>query len=913
MDKSNIIVFDIEADNLYLQSKQVWYMRWKTADGSKTLNLRPFQMTKEEVRQAVVDFLSQFDKPFIVGHNILGYDVWVLWKHFDLQPRVGKKGKDTLAGVEVVFWDTLYLSMYLEPDLESHSLDALSRKAGSYKVDYRQSLVDIGAMQGDEPKGHEFSFYHPLMEDYCNQDVDGNIVVFFDLWRKAIDMYGDAWVHQSYRMGQKSFFLMRAQEFTGHAFNKELALEVKERLEKEIEDLKNKVEPRLPARKPNKGEEKEYTLPKNPYKKDGSYSVHMLNFIAKHNGVQKSQGVVEFYGKDYKVVGGLVLDVKLPMELKHQDDLKTWLQEEHGWVPTFWNVKKDSKGKAVRDEKTKDVIYTSPKLQEMGKLCPNLEMLEGDLAKDVVRFLSLRNRLSVLEGWLSVWRLGWDGRLNPKSTKITNTHRQAHSEICNVPRVGSVYGEEFRRLFCAEEGFVIAASDSSGLEQRITGHYCVPMSAQALTRTGWKFFNELIIGEDILAYNPETKKKEWTPLESKHKFSDAETYTISNSHFSVRATANHRWFVKYRNTQKRTYEDRVVETKDLNTCCNIIVNAPTLDYSGCDMQFAKGKYSIDWTERVCQQSLAETQRWLEGFLVADGHFEGENAHKVCAGNLDGRWRFSQNEGKHFDAALTAAYLATDAMLTVATRDYVRCKHNTVTVNRKGFVTMQRMTVSYYGTEEVWCPKTKHGSWVMKQGNTITITGNTHKYDGGAYAQELLEGDVHSKVACSFFPEETRGFDYKAADFNKDDPKFKPWRNKAKSGGYAVLYGSSPKKLATTLGKPESEGKRLYDAFWDSNPALKALKENVERYWETKGKKKYLPAIDGRLLNTRSKHSLINIIMQSGGAIACDLACCFMDAWLGEMYIDDKGRPYYMYKGYEVKRVIYYHEHRGFAQ
>lgn len=128
-----------------------------------------------------------------------------------------------------------------------------------------------------------------------------------------------------------------------------------------------------------------------------------------------------------------------------------------------------------------------------------------------------------------------------------------------------------------------------------------------------------------------------------------------------------------------------------------------------------------------------------------------------------------------------------------------------------------------------------------------------------------------------------------------------------------LYGSSPKKLATTLGKPEAEGKRLYDAFWDSNPALKALKENVEKYWETKGKKKYLPAIDGRLLNTRSKHSLINIIMQSGGAIACDLACCFMDTWLGEMYIDDKGRPYYIYKGYEVKRVIYYHKHCGLTQ
>jgi hypothetical protein len=659
VDKSNIIVFDIEANNLYLQSTKVWYMRWKTADGSKTLTLRPFQMTKEAVFNEVKNFLEQFDKPLVVGHAILGYDVWVLWKLYGLQPRVGKGGKDTLAGVEVAFWDTFYLSMYLEPDLESHSLDALSRKAGSYKVNYRQSLVDVGAMQGDEPKGFEFSFYHPLMEDYCNQDVDSNIVVFFDLWQKAVEMYGDAWVHPSYRMGQKSFFLMKAQEYTGHGFDKKLALEVKVRLEKEIEDLRSKVEPKLPPRKPNKGEEAGFTLPKNPYKKNGDYSHHMLAFITKHSGVEKSPGVVEFYGKDYTVSSNLVLDVKLPMELKHQDDLKEWLQEEHGWVPTLWNIKKDAKGKAVRDERTKDVIQTSPKLQEMGKLCPNLGRLEGDLAKDVVRFLSLRNRLSILEGWLSVWRLEWDGRLSPKSTKITNTHRQAHSEICNVPRVGSAYGEEFRSMFCAEDGYVIAASDSSGLEQRITGNY------------------------------------------------------------------------------------------------------------------------------------------------------------------------------------------------------------------------------------------------------------TFKYDNGAYAQELLSGDVHSKVACSFFPEETRGFNYLSPDFNKDDPKFKPWRNKAKSGGYAVLYGSSPKKLATVLGKPEKDGKRLYDAFWDSNPALKALKERVELYWSTTGRKKYLPALDGRLLNTRSKHSLVNIIMQSGGAIACDMACCFMDKWLGEMHLDKLGRPYYLYKGYEVKRVVYMHDEYSF--
>jgi len=38
------------------------------------------------------------------------------------------------------------------------------------------------------------------------------------------------------------------------------------------------------------------------------------------------------------------------------------------------------------------------------------------------------------------------------------------------------------------------------------------------------------------------------------------------------------------------------------------------------------------------------------------------------------------------------------------------------------------------------------------------------------------------------------------------------------------------------------------------------------------------------------------------------AACFMDRWLGEMYIDDLGRPYYLYKGKIVKRISMVHKH-----
>jgi hypothetical protein len=37
------------------------------------------------------------------------------------------------------------------------------------------------------------------------------------------------------------------------------------------------------------------------------------------------------------------------------------------------------------------------------------------------------------------------------------------------------------------------------------------------------------------------------------------------------------------------------------------------------------------------------------------------------------------------------------------------------------------------------------------------------------------------------------------------------------------------------------------------------------------------------------------------------AACFMDSWLGDMHLDDMGRPYYLYRGYVVKRISMVHD------
>ena len=92
------------------------------------------------------------------------------------------------------------------------------------------------------------------------------------------------------------------------------------------------------------------------------------------------------------------------------------------------------------------------------------------------------------------------------------------------------------------------------------------------------------------------------------------------------------------------------------------------------------------------------------------------------------------------------------------------------------------------------------------------------------------------------------------------------RSAAKSFSYAAIYGAQPKKLSKMLGISEAEGKRLFNEYWEAVPALKQLKSKVEEVWEKSGKK-HIPGLDGRLLSTRSKHSLINVLFQSGGAIS----------------------------------------------
>ena len=242
--------------------------------------------------------------------------------------------------------------------------------------------------------------------------------------------------------------------------------------------LEKEVEVKLPERPLSKAEEREHTPPKIQFRKDGTISAVCEKWFDEVVfNKPYDQWIGTKNGEDYFLPQHEPIIDSLPMQLKHQAHIKDWLLTK-GWKPTLWNLKKDKQNKPMRDPNGK-VITTTPKFHDNGRICPDLERL-GDsevIIRPIIEWLSLRNRRSVLlnegrnTGWLANPRLAIDGRLSAASSGLTNTKRQKHTVVANVPRVTSVLGKEMRELFVASDGKVLVGADASGLEARVKGHY----------------------------------------------------------------------------------------------------------------------------------------------------------------------------------------------------------------------------------------------------------------------------------------------------------------------------------------------------------------------------------------------------------------------------------------------------------
>lgn len=129
------------------------------------------------------------------------------------------------------------------------------------------------------------------------------------------------------------------------------------------------------------------------------------------------------------------------------------------------------------------------------------------------------------------------------------------------------------------------------------------------------------------------------------------------------------------------------------------------------------------------------------------------------------------------------------------------------------------------------------------------------YDGGAYANEVINGDVHQKAA------DATGMT----------------RSGVKTPTYATLYGAGDAHL-DDLCQPECSGKEFRARFEGGITGFGPLKTWCMQCASERG---FIPMVDGRRAPVRSEHSALNVYLQGLGAIIMKVAMCILATKLAQ--------------------------------
>lgn len=284
-----------------------------------------------------------------------------------------------------------------------------------------------------------------------------------------------------------------------------------------------------------------------------------------------------------------------------------------------------------------------------------------------------------------------------------------------------------------------------------SAYACVPIdTSKALTKEGWKTFEELSLGEEILTFSLEKDALEFKPILNLHKYKEAETYIVQNGNtgWKFECTPNHKWVIKHPkctgNRGRKKYElvndMRLASTEELlkNGGSNRKLVISSKYHGGEPVRLEKiYKYQTNWIEYLLNCSPEQRESWLYSAIVYDGNQikiqrmvkqTNENNHQYLYDSPRNKqsFGFKQKDINHRDAFLLSAFL-NKGLVTFKKHkncDIFNCNY----VSYNGTKSWENFKHIETRQADVWCPETENGTWVMMQetdGNgIITITGNS---------------------------------------------------------------------------------------------------------------------------------------------------------------------------------------------
>jgi hypothetical protein len=228
---------------------------------------------------------------------------------------------------------------------------------------------------------------------------------------------------------------------------------------------------------------------------------------------------------------------------------------------------------------------------------------------------------------------------------------------------------------------------------------CVPVNGSyALTRSGWKCFKDLRIGDEIVSFDLNVGALTWDKIKDLHFYKDAETIRLykNDSSFDFRCTNDHKWVM---NKDGINY---LMKTEDIVGDTNILTSARMLDTS-------VNTYISVWNivERVLGMSNIERLEWLNNIInskTKEYSLEEKEAISICAALLGYEVSFDYGDRFQIESIILAKRF-NNFVRDIMKESSEKC--------------------------DVWCPETSSGTWLMRQGGMISITGNSAYANGWA--------------------------------------------------------------------------------------------------------------------------------------------------------------------------------------
>ena len=332
-----------------------------------------------------------------------------------------------------------------------------------------------------------------------------------------------------------------------------------------------------------------------------------------------------------------------------------------------------------------------------------------------------------------------------RSDWVNLGYMESHIKLVN-PNTG-----KFAILAVVHPGGGSAYADSYTVQKIIE---CVPTDSEILTPLGWKKHNEVAVGDAVMGYDILTDRCIWTTITAIHH-GTAPVTRHWNDQFDAICTANHRWAMEWESRagpnpnsvvpKPYSRRDRLIQSIEESHARSRIIQA-AIGPDGPGMPRLGPK---EWLRRdqsvatVMKLTSGERRAFIEAMMLGEGTVSGSKVGRTLV--------FSQRPGPVNDAFRLACFLE-----GIATTDKTQPPGSfkpdgnptqRVTMLQKRMRICDRLKTEDGGTMEVWCPTTPLGTWVMRQGKLITITGNS--LEGGEKPAVGLYGHYHKLLAGSY--------------------------------------------------------------------------------------------------------------------------------------------------------------------